>query len=211
MDINLSSKKGATFSGGYQSGAQNRKLSFTFTEVILLLIMIGLFYWYMVSPKQAVLAEKKAQIAKLTDDKSKIDGEINGLKDSLKVLSGNKTEIAEMDEALPMDSRTTKLQMLVNDLAAKAGVSLESAGFDEDPKKVYAADKEAIKEPFSQARSLKVIHGSVSVLGKFDQIQLFLNKIENSARILKITSMELQAQKDSVMSLVLDLEAYSYE
>jgi len=211
MDINLSSKKGAAFSSGYQPGAQNRKLSFTFTEVILLLVMIGLFYWYMVAPKQAVLAEKKAQIAKLTDDKSKIDGEIKGLKDSLAVLSGNKSKIAEMDEALPMDSRTTKLQMLVSDLAAKAGVSLESTGFDEDPKKTYASDKDAIKDPFSQARSLKVIHGSVAVLGSFDQVQLFLNKIENSARILEITSMELSMQKDNVMSLTLELEAYSYE
>jgi Tfp pilus assembly protein PilO len=165
----------------------------------------------MVLPKQAALQAKKVQIQKLQEDKGKIDGEIAGLNASVKALSASKDDINEMDEALPLDSRTTKLQMLIQYLSGQAGVSLESVSFEEDSKKVYAADKEAIKNPFAQPHALKKISGSVAVLGSFEQVQEFIGKIEKSSRVLNIVSMDLGLQEDNIISLKLDLEAYSYE
>lgn len=212
MAINLAPKKGINLTpSAYRPAERAKSLNFSLTEVVLLLIMIGLFSWYMVLPKQAALETKKAQIQKLLEDKGKIDGEIAGLNASVKALASSKNEISEMDEAVPLDSRTTKLQMLIQYLSGQAGVSLESVSFEEDSKKVYAADKEAIKNPFAQPHALKKISGSVAVLGSFEQVQEFISKIEKSARVLNIVSMDLGLQEDNVISLKLDLEAYSYE
>ncbi|MCL5008904.1 MAG: type 4a pilus biogenesis protein PilO [Patescibacteria group bacterium] len=212
MEINLTPKKGINLNpASYRSEHKAQSLNFSLTEVVLLLIMIGLFYWYMVMPKQASLKAAQAQITQLTTDKSNIQGQIDSLNSSIKTLSSSKSSIADMDEALPLDSRTTKLQLLVESLASQAGVSLESVSFDSDSKTVYASSKEAAANPFSQPRKLKVIGGSVAVLGSFDQVQAFLGKVEKSARVLNIQTMNLNVQDAGVMSLRLDLEAYSYE
>ena len=212
MAINLTPKKGISLTpSAYRPMSTSRSANFSLTEVVLLLIMIGLFSWYMILPKQSALQAKKTQMQGLENDKGKIDGEIETLNASVKTLASNKSTVAEIDEALPFDSRTTKLQMLVQYLAGQAGVSLETVSFDEDAKKVYASNQESVKNPYAQPRNLKKISGSIAVIGTFDQIQEFIGKIEKSARVLNILSMELVLQEDNKMSLKLDLEAYSYE
>lgn len=212
MAINLSPQKGINLSpAAYRSETRVQSANFSLTEVVLLIVMIGLFSWYMVLPKQASLKAKQAQVQQLQDDKSKIQSEIDGLNASIKTLSSSQTNLTDLDEALPLDSRTTKLQMLVESIASQSGVSLESVSFDLDSKAVYAADPETVKKPFTQARSLKTIKGSVAVLGTYDQIQAFLEKVEHSQRVLEISTMALNLQQDNVMSLKLDLEAFSYE
>lgn len=212
MAINLTPKKGISLTpGSYRPINKTRSANFSLTEVVLLLIMIGLFSWYMILPKYSSLQTKKEQMQRLEDDKSKVDGEIEALNASVKALAASKSAVTEIDEAVPFDSRTTKLQMLVQYLANQAGVSLETVGFDEDSKKVYATDQESVKNPYAQPRTLKKIGGSIAVIGTFDEIQEFIGKIEKSARVLNIVSMELVLQQDNNMSLKLDLEAYSYE
>lgn len=212
MAINLSPQKGINLNpAAYRSETRVRSANFSLTEVVLLVIMIGLFSWYMVLPKQAGLKTKQAQIKQLQDSKNKIQSEIDGLNASINTLNDSKSQVTDLDEALPLDSRTTKLQMLMEAIASQAGVALESVNFDLDSKAVYATDPEAVKNPFTQPRSLKTIKGSVAVLGTYDQIQAFLEKIEHSQRLLQILTMDLNLQQDNVMSLKLDLEAFSYE
>ena len=198
-------------SGPVTSPVKLSKLQFTITEVIFLLILIGLFYWFVVQPKTASVKAQNEQLSQANLEKEQIQKNLADLNKSITVLESNQTDIKYLDEALPLDSRSTKPQILVESLAASAGVTVNTVNFQPEGDVIYATDKEAAANPYAAKRSLKKLMGNIYVTGNFQQLETFLQKIEDSGRIMNIQSLDMASEQAGLLSLKLNLEAYSYE
>ena len=197
MDLNI--PRPAIKSQNTVSFAKSRKTSLV--EVVLLIVVIVLFFLFVVQPKRTAIHTQESRLEQSNNQKQKIAGQIAVLRNLVEQLNGHQKEIGYLDEALPFEGRTTKLQILLNDLTASSGVTVGDINITSENDQIYAADKGAIEEPFKAKRSLKKLTANVYVMGTYEQLKTFLEKIETSGRIIDITSLEISGSQDDKLDL----------
>lgn len=188
-----------------------KSTQFSVFEAALLLIFIGLFYWFIVSPKQAKVALLDENLQKLEVEYEKQNTQVEDLKKSIKVLNSHPKEIEFLDEALPIDSRATHFPILMNEIANTTGVTIGDINIDPRLEVVYASNIDLIKNPFSVTRTLKKVQGSGYFIGTFSQIKALLKKIEENGRLIEVTSVNIAASTDNRLDFRIEFEAYIYE
>jgi Tfp pilus assembly protein PilO len=188
-----------------------KSTQFSVFEAALLLIFIGLFYWFIVSPKQAKVAMLNENLQKLEAEYEKQNIQVEDLKKSIKVLNSHPKEVAFLDEALPISSRVTHFPILMNEIANGTGVTTGDINIDPRLEVVYASNIDLIKNPFSITRTLKKVKGSGYFIGTFSQIKALLKKIEENGRLIEVTSVNIAASTDNKLDFRIEFEAYIYE
>lgn len=190
-----------------------KKASHTYGEVLLIVVVAGLFYGFLAKPKAADLSVQKQALAKLQSE-SKALGEdldnLNSLVERLKAVK-NSGEIENLDESLPLEGKVISINRLIKIFAQESGVTLSNFLISGKNGYIVAGNIPLLQEPFGQKRSLQKLSGDITVLGSLEQITNFIKKIENSPRIVQITALEITGAKEGGLSSHLSIEIYYYE
>jgi Tfp pilus assembly protein PilO len=180
-------------------------------EIVLFLVLTGLLYWLVVKPKAADLGLKKDQLAQLEKDQEGLGQSINTMQLLIRDMKSQTQEVDKLDEALPLQSSTLRLNLLVKTLANSAGVIVRDVNFVSSGNALAAGNMALLAQPFAVTRSLKSTQGSVTVTGSYNNLQAFLKKVEGNSRIMDIQDMEISGIDKDTLNLKLDLLTYSYE
>lgn len=206
MDLNLSKSFPK-----YNSPTVAAPKSRSSLEVVLLLIIAVLFYLFLLQPKTEQLTDRKATVAKLTEDKRKAEQNKKQLESMVSQLKKHQADVVKLDEALPLDSRVSKVYLLLEDLAQKSAMTVSNLSVSGADGRVVAGNQQVIEEPYKIQRKLQKFSITMSVTGSFEQFLELLNRLETSGRILNVTSVDVIASTDTKLDFSLTMETYSYE
>lgn len=177
-------------------------------EMFLLLAVCGLFYWFVVLPKRSALADKQSQLTQLQDQQKQMETSLATFKNLVKDLDSHSKEVSDLDYALPLDGRVTELQILLESMAKTVGVTIGDISVNPQNDEIWAGNTALLADPYSAQRSLKKLSGTVYVLGSFDQLEAFLQKLETSARIIDVSSLNIDSGPAGSLGLRLTVSAY---
>lgn len=177
-------------------------------EAVLLLVVCGLFYWFIISPKMTAVAEQKVNLAQAQTEKDNISGTVSDLKKMVGQLSANAKEISALDEAMPLDAKILRLRLLLEDLGRSVGLSVSNVNVSGNTDAPWAGDKALLENPYLISRSVQRLSGTISAEGNYGQVIAFLDKIENSGRIININSVNIDSSADGNLSILLTLDAF---
>ncbi len=192
---------------GLPPQVQNSKTSLL--EIVLLLVISVLFFWFIILPKQAQVNVKNEQLQKYTADQEKMKDSLDTITKLVKELKSHTADVAKLDDAIPLEGKNTNLQFLIQKLADAAGVQVSDISISAKPG-VVAGDVALLKDPFGAPRILQKLSGSAFILGSFSQIQLFMQKLETSGRVIQISNVEIQGGQNNSLSLKLVFDAYYF-
>ena len=202
MNTNLTETLGPDFSNKIKS---SRNLSI---EIVLFIIVSILFFWFIVLPKKAVVQTQQDNLDTLQAQESKMANALSQLNKMVSDLNSHRNDVADLDYALPLGERVNSLQQLIQTLADSVNVSVVNIQVADKTDVVVAGDKNLLKDQFGATRTLQVLSGSVSVVGTFSQLEAFLQKIENSGRIMDINSLGIDSGSNGNLSLKITLNSY---
>jgi len=180
-------------------------------EIILLIVVIGLFYWFIVMPKKASFDKQRSQLAALQETQASLDDDIANLQKLIAEIRSHPQEIADIDESLPLSGNVLRLNMLLEYLARLTGVTVGDINVAGAGNALDSGNKEKIAHPYAAQRTLQKLSGGMMVTGTFDQLQSFLKKVENNARLINIQGVEISSASEDQLSLKVTLETYYYE
>lgn len=190
--------------------AQKQQITGPLGQSVLLLVAIILVGWFLLKPaytdyqtKRAELKAARQQLANIEKDKAELDRLASQLRNS-------EAEVKITDEALPLISRVTRLDVLLDTLAKSSGLQvgdIDAQGIDGI---ISAGNKEVLKDPFGANRSLQTTEVTMFLTGTVDQLRNFLQLLETSGRLVDVSDMDV-ATGDGVTRFRLTLKAYSYD
>ena len=183
----------------------------TLFEVLLLIIVSGLFYWFIVSPKVQSNAVLQTKLDEVTQENNQVSENKRKLESAIRDMETHPNEIAYLDEALPLDNRVTKLHIALASLTANSGMTVGDINIAGGGEHAIAGNIDVLAAPFKAKRTLQKLNASLSVTGTFDQFQGLLEKLETSGRLLNVTNISITNSKDSLLDFRLNLESYFYE
>lgn len=179
-------------------------------QVILVLIVLVLFSWFLFRPRLATFNESRAQLKAAQNQLDTIESDQRDLDRLVKELRASKDEVAMVDEALPLNGRTSKTYMLLDNLVRSSGMSLAVISTDDTSSIISAGDKEMLANPFKSGRTLHTITISASVTGTMEQLKNLLQLMETNGRVLDVQSLQILGG-DPVTKFRLTVKAYAYE
>ncbi len=183
---------------------------FSIVETFLLIVVIGLFSWFILLPKKAAVQTRENELKDLVNQQQSIASKVSTLKGLIAQLESHQKQVSYLDEALPLEGRTSKLQILLNSITASAGVTVGDMNIMSDSEQVFATNTDTAQESFKASRSLKKLTANVYVIGTYEQLKAFLEKVEETGRILDIVSLDLGASQDNQLDLRLVVTSYYY-
>jgi Tfp pilus assembly protein PilO len=204
MDLHLTK-------GDFSPTIKSAPARHTLFEVILLLIIIGLFYWFIIIPKQSSLETLNNQYDKLNLEQGTLQENKDRLTKAIADMQSHPQEVAYMDEALPLDNRVTKLYIVLENLTQYSGMKAGDINIAFPNQNDMAGNKAQLENPFVVSRSLQKLTTTLNVTGTFDQFQALLQKIEDSGRLINIKAINIVATKENLLDFNINLEAYYYE
>lgn len=195
----------------YRPAAQGRtSFSGSIFEVVFLLIVIFLGYWYLVLPKSDEYTRYQDQLVSLQGRRKEIDAQ-KTVFDRLVQDLGQQTEaITALDGMLPLDAKPSRLYLLMESLMQRGGLGSGVVSIEIDSQTPVAGNKAVIDQPFDADRKVKTIAINVSGTGTIDQIDNFLRLLESSGRVLQVQSMDINQGRGDQLIFSLVINTYSY-
>jgi Tfp pilus assembly protein PilO len=179
-------------------------------QVILLLVVLVLFSWYMIKPKLADLKVTKADLQSSQDQLAGVQQDKKDLTRLISDLHSATTDVAKVDEALPLNDRVSKLYLYMDSLVRSSGMTLTLISQDDVSGSVVAGDKKLLENPFQPGRQLHTISIGTSVSGTMEQFKNLLQLMETSGRVIDVDDIEVIGG-DPITKFRLNVKAYSYE
>jgi Tfp pilus assembly protein PilO len=177
-------------------------------ETVALLIVIGLVAWFFVLPKQSQVNQYRAELQAEKDAYQKVDKDKQELLQLISKLKQSEQDLKLLDEALPLDARVTKIQLLLESMAAAAGMRVPTLN-PTVSNAVVAGNKQMNNNIYDGQRSLQTINVDMTVSGGIDQFRNFLSLLETNGRIIDVVSVDL-SNDEGGGSFRLKLKSYSY-
>jgi Tfp pilus assembly protein PilO len=208
MDIQFSKP---TLKDSFSTKLQNQsKNKYSWFEVVLLVVAIILVYMFLVRSKQTSLTEAQERLGELQKQSTELESNITKLNKLVVELDVHKQDLLNLDEALPLQAKTIRLRMLLQDTVASSGMTLASLSIGAGGNPIVAGNKEVLANPYIGEHSLKKLDANVSVTGSLEQFQDLMNKIETTARLLDVTGFNVGASKDNLLQFNIILSSYYY-
>lgn len=179
-------------------------------ETSLLAIIILIAYFFIVAPKRTAVTAQQGQLDILQQKADDTSKKLETLKLMAQELQNHKSDVVNLDEALPLSGSTIELQMLLESMSQTAALTINDINVVSGGDPVVAGNKVLLSDPYAVKRSLQKLQATVSVSGTFDNLLSFMQKIEGSGRILDVTSFDISPSKDSQLELRLYINAYYY-
>lgn len=187
-----------------------KKYQHSLIEVVLLIVVIGLFLWFIVQPKKAELASQNEILSELQQEEAELSSNLTKLENLVEKLKANPKAVSQLDEALPLTNNTTRIHLLLEELASASGIVIGDINVIGENDAVVAGDTELLADPFAASRTLKVFNTGISLIGTYEQLVSFMQKIENNARIMEIVSLEFAGTDEGFLDLKLTLDIYYF-
>ena len=207
MEIPLSNKNPRTNNFSIPRVPQH-----TLFEVGLLILVAILFFIFILQPKRGDLAAAQDQLETAKKDAQTAQQNKDTLEGLVEQLKSHSQDVQNLDEALPLDGRAVRLQLLleslINDAGMKVGdISVDSSNTD----RVIAGDKAALANPFGKSRKLQTFNATAIVSGTFPQFETLIKKIASNGRVIDIKGFNITSSKEDLLSFQITIRAYYYE
>src|SRR3989344_7098263 len=150
MDINFSNK--IPLPSVPTSAIRSRGSVFEFGA---LLVIIGLFFWFILSPKQATLSGLRTQIDTLNNRSDVLSGQQGKFESLVRQLDLSSQEIVRLDEALPLHTRSTWVYLLVENMIQSSGMTVGGLSVSGNDAVPVAGDRLLMADPYIAKRSLQ--------------------------------------------------------
>jgi Tfp pilus assembly protein PilO len=177
-------------------------------EIVLMLIVIGVVYQYLVKPKQVELMTAQENYTKADGERQEAEKTKSALSSLQAQLENQTAKIAVLDESLPLSSRITRtyleLQQLVTDAAMTPGNIQVDQTVDQ------AAVNIDLSKVFAKPRKLASLKISLNVIGSIQDFQGLLETIESQNRVYNIDSVDIQPERDNVFAFHIQMKTYVY-
>lgn len=183
-----------------------------FTEIALLAIIIILFSWFVLKPRVIVLTTLRNEQKAIEEQQASVADQKNQLLELVSKLESSSTDVAVLDEALPLNSRLTTMAVLTDSLAKSNGMSVASIAVDgsESSKAIVAGDKTALSDPYKAQRKLNTATVLITTSGTLEQFVGFLNAIENSTRVMDVQTIDISGQEQGQLLFKVKVRGYSF-
>lgn len=196
---------------------QNRTTAFAAKQAgnpvfqsIFLIIVIVLFAWFLLRPWLEKTLDTRAELnteQKVLDSIQADQRELNRLVNQLRT---SPEEIALVDEALPLNGRISKVNVLLDSLVRSSGMTLAVLSADDTQSIVSAGDKTVLANPYQPGRKLHTITVSASITGTMEQLKNLLQLMETNGRVLDVESLQILGG-EPVTKFRMTVNAYAYE
>jgi Tfp pilus assembly protein PilO len=204
MPVNLNKNLGLNLDSKPQ-GSHNALF-----EAVLLVVICGLFAWFIILPKNSEVGQKQASYDALSKQEQGIAAKAADLNDQLSALHLSNDKISELDEALPLDGDVIKPRLLLQKLADDSGVTVGNMSITSKPGEIAAGNVDLIKDPFAPTvtRSAQTMSAAVFVLGDFGQLQTFLQALENNGRLMNVNDFLISQDSQGKLNMRVTLDMY---
>lgn len=179
-------------------------------EMVFLLIVIFLAYWYLVLPKADEHAHFQEQLVSLQNRRREIDTQKKTFDTFVQDLSQQTDNIVALDNMLPLDAKPSRLYLLMESLMQRAGLGSGVVSIEIDPQTAVAGNKAVLEQPYDSDRKLKTIGINVSGTGTIDQLDNLLHLLESSGRVLQVQGMDIDQGRGDQLIFRLVINTYSY-
>ena len=125
-------------------------------------------------------------------------------------LESSSDAVVALDAILPLDSKPSRLYVLLENLIQSTGLTTGSVTVDSDPQMVVAGQIAPESTEEATERATQSIGVSVSATGTIDQLTAFLRAIETSNRYLEVSNLDVSQGRGDQLVFKLGLKAYSY-
>lgn len=178
----------------------------------LLVVISGLVFWFLVMPKNDLVASQRADLDHLKETEKSTASMLTKLNNLGQVLDSSTEQVAKLDELLPLDSRSTKVQVMLERYVGASGMSLANVTVDFPPEEnIYASgNAELQKDPFKEERQRRIANVTLQVTGQMTQFESLLKTIETGSRLFDTQSIEVKGQDDGSLAIRLKLKTYFY-
>jgi Tfp pilus assembly protein PilO len=187
---------------------QEHKRSSLF-EAIILLVVVVLFGWFLLKPKNQSLSEQKSQADILASQAASTAEAKADLEKLVSQMRSNTADVALLDEALPLQSRLSKVEVVLEQYIRDSGLQLSNISVDIPETGVAAADSSLAKNQFEGKRKLQTTPFTVTASGTMQQLRAFLLLLENGGRIIDVAGVEVASQTDS-LTFRIKVKSYAY-
>lgn len=177
-------------------------------EVGLLVIICVLFVWFVLLPKKAAVDLKNGDLAKVRQREKQTAGQLAKLQSLIGSLPSNSQNVANLDKAIPLDGNVVRLRLLIQSITQSVGVTVGDINVSGNANGVVAGDTALLANPYGVSRSLKIMDGTIYVMGSFDQLQALLKKLENSGRLIDISALTIDQGSEGSLNMTLGIKAY---
>jgi Tfp pilus assembly protein PilO len=203
MPVNFSKNLGMDFDGQSKLSSNNALF-----EVGLLLVICGLFTWFIILPKRAEISQKQSALQDVTTKESGIADKVKALDAKISSLENSSDKIRQLDEALPLDGDVIKPRLLLEKMASDANVTVGNISVTAKPGSVAAGNTDLLAHPYDTTRSLQTLSAAVYVLGSFQQLQTFLQEVEQSGRLMNVSGLAIAQDSQGQLSMKLTMDIY---
>ncbi len=197
-----------------------RRLSMSWFNLLALVLIVILFYWFMVRPKSAQQHTLDKNLTALSSTYQTVQNDKDELNSLVSKLQASKSEIKQLNEAIPLEDRTTRLYVLVDNLVGQTGMKLANLSVEPATEAagaavgtgglVAAGDKKTLNDPYGVARKLQTYNVSVATTGTMVQFKNLLELLETNGRIMDVTNLEVNQGDDGVITFRLKVLGYAY-
>lgn len=179
-------------------------------EIGLLVTISILLYMYLLGPKLDEYHGRQDTFRDLEKQYSDLQRQEQVFQNLQTQMRDKVESVNLLDNTLPLNDKLTRMYILVNDLAGRAGINAASIGVQPDSSLPAAGDKVTLTAPFTAARRLATVPVVVSGTGTIDQLSGFLRLVETSTRLLDVTSMDISQGQDDQLIFKVALQGYTY-
>jgi hypothetical protein len=173
------------------------RLKIIFTPIAFLIVVI-ISIWH-IWPTVQEINTKRSEISKASDDLNRTRDKKNNVGILKTDLDNNKEKEDYILNYLPLLRSDEKTVNTINYIADDSGISLISLSLEEGkmtvPVPVQTSDNvlnNQINDP-----SVEFITAKITLLGKYDNIKMFLKQMHNAGIFNKITSLDISKKTSS--------------
>lgn len=179
-------------------------------EFSLMVLIVLLFGWFILKPQMAALSASQEDLKAAQSQLDDIRSNKTQLLSLVDTMKKSTTEVASLDEALPIDNRITKIHVMLDGLVKAAGMSLASINIDSGQNKVVAGDQNDVDRPFAQERKLQSVIVTLNATGTMEQGIGLLRSLESNARVVDVDDIGVASDGSGTLSFRTKLKFYYY-
>ncbi len=190
----------------------SRKTSFsgTIVEVVFLIVLSVITYFYLVAPKLTEFRTARKELTAIQAKKDALQKQVQDFDKLVQDFRDNTHGVNALDQVLPLDSKPSKLYVLLENFMQSSGLTTGSVTVDADALTVVAGNTALEGEASKTDHKVLPVNISVSGVGTIDQLSNLLHLVETSTRLLEINNLDVSQGRGDQVVFKVGLKAYSY-